>query len=174
MHESRKTNGTRGNGNHQPEARLRPGISNEFLARHNIRHVGKEESSRLIGYPAPGIAIPYTTSEGAPLIVNTRPFHRIRLDNPTSAKYLSPKGSGAQLFIPQDQIFGPELVIAESEFKAAALAEAGIPTVGIGGICSAMTEGRLIPELKTLITKYPPGLSIFWAMPIPVSSQPSP
>ena len=91
------------------------------------------------------------------MIVNQQHFHRIRLDSPTSAKYLSPKGSGARLFIPQDQIFGPELVIAESEFKAAALAEAGIPTVGIGGICSAMTEGKLIPELERLIAMHPPG-----------------
>jgi hypothetical protein len=154
---SEEKNSTKsGNGSHPPEERLRPGISNESLRRHNIRHAGKEESSELIGYPAPGIIIPYTTTDGESLKVNGRHFHRIRLDDPTSAKYLSPKGSGAQLFIPQDQIFGAELVIAESEFKAAALAEAGIPTVGIGGICSAMTDGKMIPELKTFMTKHPP------------------
>jgi hypothetical protein len=134
----------------------RPGISSEFLRKHNIRHVGGEESSKLIGYPAPGILIPYTTLEGVPLIINGRPFCRIRLDIPTNAKYLSPKGSGAQLFIPQGQTFGEKLIIAESEFKAAALAEAGVPTVGIGGICSAMTGGKLIPELERLIAKHPP------------------
>jgi hypothetical protein len=135
----------------------RPGISSEFLAKHNIRHVGNYEASNLIGYPVPpGILIPYTTLEGTPLIINGRPFYRIRPDVPRDAKYLSPKNSGAQLFIPQGQTFGEELVIAESEFKAAALAEEGVPTVGIGGICSAMTEGRLIPELEKLIAKHPP------------------
>jgi hypothetical protein len=134
----------------------RPGISVEFLRKHNIRHVGRDESSNLIGYPAPGILIPYTTLDGAPLIVNGQPFYRIRLDVPTSAKYLSPKGSGAQLCIPLGQTFGKELVVGESEFKAYALAEAGIPTVGIGGICSAMTDGKLIPEFEKLITKHPP------------------
>ena len=41
------------------------------------------------------------------------------------------------------------------------LAEAGIPAVGIGGISSAMTEGKLIPDLARVVSKYHPKIVYF-------------
>jgi DNA primase len=58
--------------------------------------------------------------------------------------------------------FSPDcLVIVEGEFKALSLAEAGIPAVGIGGISSAMAEGKLIPDLARVVSKYHPKIIYF-------------
>ena len=135
----------------------RPGISAEFLRRHGIRHVNEDEAFVLVGSRSSGIAIPYCTLTSLKLIVNGRHFHRLRLDHPTSSgKYLSPKGSGAQLFIPQGAPFGSELFITEGEFKAMALSEAGIRAVAIGGVSSAMPGGVLLSELDKILRKFNP------------------
>jgi hypothetical protein len=131
----------KGNGEHPPEEPLRPGVSNEFLRRHGIRHVNDSEAEVLIGRRQSGLAIPYRSITDPELKVNGRHFHRIRVDRSTDKmKYLSPTGCGVQLYIPQDITLGPELVIAEGEFKCLAAAEEGISAVGIGGICSMMPE----------------------------------
>jgi hypothetical protein len=127
----------------------RPGITTTTLNFAGIRAVGEAEAEKLIGMRAPGLAIPYTDIGDRPLMVNGRHFHRIRLAEPKgSAKYLSPKDSGSQLYIPKNQEpSGVTLVVTEGEFKALALAEAGILAVGLGGITSALHEGNLIPAL---------------------------
>ena len=105
-----------------------------------------------------GMWIPYDNPHAAgPLTVNNRPFGRLRLDNPTrNAKYLSPKGTGAHLYVPINAgPFERELVIAEGEFKSLALCEADIRAVGIGGISSAMSQGTLIADLAKLFVKWP-------------------
>jgi len=139
----------------------RPGLSSEFLARHNVRHVEAQQAAALIGYEASGTWIPYPGLHSSELIVNNRPFGRVRLDSPNGAKYLSPKESGAQLFIPQGPPFGKELVICEGEFKAMSLCEQGIRAVAIGGVTSAMTDGELIPELDRVIHRYHPRIVYF-------------
>ena len=127
----------------------RPGITPETLAQAGVRAVGEAEAESLIGMKAPGLAIPYTDLGDRPLMVNERHFHRIRLAEPKgSAKYLSPKDSGSQLYIPKNQEpAGTTLVVTEGEFKALALAEAGILAVGLGGITSALNARKLIPAL---------------------------
>ena len=127
----------------------RPGITPETLERAGVRAVGEAEAESLIGMKAPALAIPYTDLGDRPLMVNDRHFHRIRLAEPKgSAKYLSPKDSGSQLYIPKNQEpSGTTLIVTEGEFKALALAEAGILAVGLGGITSALNARKLIPAL---------------------------
>ena len=138
-------------------ANFRPGVSSEFLIRHDIRHVDKEQAEALAGFRASGIWIPYPGLNSCQMIVNDRPFGRLRPDYPSNRhKYLSPRTSGAQLYIPQGALFGKEIVICEGEFKALALCEANIRAVGIGGIQSAMTEGEPIPDLKRILRRYNP------------------
>ena len=133
----------------------RPGITQETLEGAGIRPVSGDQAKTLIGYQAGGIAIPYHDIEGQPLMVNGTHFHRVRLSEPKGAKYLSPKDSGAQLYIPlgQEQT-GTTLVLCEGEFKSMALAEDGILAVGLGGISSALFEGKLIPALLDCITSW--------------------
>jgi hypothetical protein len=141
----------------------RPGISSEFLRRHNIGHVQDWQTEELLGFKASsGIWISYPGLHSREMVVNGRPFGRLRLDHPRNgAKYLSPRESGAQLYIPEGAPFGRELVIVEGEFKALALCEAGIRAVGIGGIQSAMSDGKLIPDLGRVLSKYHPRIVYF-------------
>jgi hypothetical protein len=140
----------------------RPGISDEFLRRHEIRHVDGGEAERLVGYKAPGIIIPYFGLTTRELMVNSKRFCRLRLDHPTcGAKYLSPRAAGVRLYVPQGPPFGPELVIVEGEFKAISLSEAGIRAVGIGGISCAMPEGELLPDLRKLLYRHHPHIVFF-------------
>ena len=142
---------------------VRPGISSAFLKAQDIRHVDAVEAESLLGFRprnnGSGIWIPYHDSfKPGPLIVNGRAFGRLRLDRPTpGAKYLSPREGGAQLYVPINAgPFGKQLVIVEGEFKSIALAQAGIRAVAIGGISSAMSQGKFIPALEKLLSKWPP------------------
>jgi hypothetical protein len=144
----------------------RPGISHASLLEAQIRFVNEGASESLIGYRVRGLAIPYLSADGSPKIGRDgRPFYRIRVAEPRGAKYLSPKDSGCQLYIPPGlwAILQPEaaLSIVEGEFKAISLVEAGFPAVGIGGISSATPrnqhdEPELIPDLAALIHEVHP------------------
>ena len=80
---------------------FRPGITADVLQAHHIRHVGEYDAEILAGHWQAGVAIPYYTADGGPLIVNGKPFHRLRPDHSKNgAKYLSPAKSGYQLYIP--------------------------------------------------------------------------
>ena len=110
----------------------RPGVSAAFLRAQEIRHVGAEEAESLLDLRlwkgGSGIWIPYhDLHKPGALMVNSRAFGRLRLDKPgRDAKYLSPRNSGAQLYVPTKAgPFGKELVICEGEFKACALCDAG-------------------------------------------------
>ena len=135
----------------------RPGISPEFLRRHDIKHVDDHEAEQLTGYKhAAGIFIPYINLKtGQPILGdNRKPFFRLRLDEQTSdgAKYLSPKGGGARLYIPNTPpINKPYLIACEGEFKALPLCEAGVCAVAFGGINSAMPNGKLLPQFESLL-----------------------
>jgi hypothetical protein len=143
---------------------LRPGVSPEFLRRLGVVPVDQESASQLLGFAASGggLWIPYPGLNSASMVVNGRKFGRLRLDKPTSdAKYLSPKESGARVYVPHGPRFGSTLVIVEGEFKAMALCEAGVRAVGIGGISSAMSNGTLIGDLAALLRRHHPDCVYF-------------
>ena len=138
----------------------RPGVSMEFLVAHGVRYVGAEEAKTLLGFKPSGggLWIPYPKLEGeGPLMVNGREYGCLRLYKPDhDAKYLTPRDSGSQLYVPANGgPFGRELVLCEGEFKALALCEAGVRAVAIRGISSAMPGGKMLPDLKQLLTKFP-------------------
>ena len=96
----------------------RPGISSEFLERHNIRQIDEVQAEAMIGHKASGVFIPYPGLSSSELRVNDRPFGRLRLGRATNGvKYLSPRGSGAQLYVPQMQFSSDCLVIVEGELR---------------------------------------------------------
>ena len=77
-----------------------------------------------------------------PIIDNGKPFARVRLYAPTEAqKYHQRAGSGTHIYVPHN--FGElprssTLVLAEGEFKALSLSEAGFAALGLCGISGAM------------------------------------
>ncbi|MBC7368713.1 MAG: DUF3854 domain-containing protein [Undibacterium sp.] len=142
-----------------------------MLAEAGVRDVYARDALALIGFESPGLAIPYRTISGEPLVVGGRPFFRLRLLKPTrSAKYLSPARSGCQLYIPPRlrPLLAPGCIlgVVEGEFKAIALVEAGFPCVAIGGITAGCPrngsdEPELLPALAALIDEVRPSQLAF-------------
>ena len=144
----------------------RPGISPELLAAAGVVRVDGKEAMARVGYEASGILIPYINRNGDPVMVNGVAFARLRLDIPTSsAKYLSPRSSGCQLYEPHGirrlLVPGCTLTVVEGEFKALSLVEVGVPAVGIGGIQSACPGGEILPALAEIIQEVRPAKLAF-------------
>ena len=137
----------------------RRGISTKFLEEHGIKRATAAEASEALGYQvnSSGLLIPYFRhfGNGAALIVNGRPYCRVRLDKPgaNGAKYLSPRDWGSQLYQAIRPPITNQLVLCEGEIKALSLCEAGIPAVALGGICGAMPNGKLLPDLWKILEK---------------------
>ena len=98
------------------------------------------------------------------MIVNDRPFGRLRLDRPVNgAKYLSSRDSIRHSYtFHRGFPFGKELVITEGEFKAFV----PLRSWHSGGwnrrhLGSAMVEGKLIPDLARAVSKYHPKIVYF-------------
>lgn len=149
----------------------RPGVSAAMLERAEIRHVSAQEAEPYMGYAAAGLLIPYRSLNGDPVVgANGRPFYRLRLDEPKKAKYLSPKSSGCQLYIPpgfSELVHANYILsIVEGEFKSMAVVEAGYACVAIGGITSGAPRDengnpRLLPGLANLIEETNPSKVAF-------------
>ena len=122
----------------------RPGISDDFFKFAGCHHVGGDECVNLYGCRAEGIAIPFRSLDGQPIVDNEKPFARIRLyDGTQSQKYHQRGGSGTHIYIPHNfrtLARGATLVLTEGEFKALSLAEDGFAAIGLPGISGAMTE----------------------------------
>jgi hypothetical protein len=84
----------------------RPGVSDDFLARAGCHHVGGDECVQLYGCRAEGIAIPFHTMTGEPIMDNGKPVSRRLISwNPVAGesqvhRHVSPRRSGALERIP--------------------------------------------------------------------------
>src|SRR6266511_1082876 len=119
----------------------RPGVTDAFLAKAGCHHVGNDESVRLYGFRAEGIAIPFRHTSVLPIVDNGKPFARVRLYHATDEqKYHQRPGTGVHVYIPQTFAHLPKrsrLILIEGEFKALALAEAGYAALGLCGFNGA-------------------------------------
>jgi putative DNA primase/helicase len=147
----------------------RPGVSYEFLTLAGCHHVGADECVNLYGCRAEGIAIPFHSLDGQPIVDNEKPFARIRLyDGTPSQKYHQPGGSRTHIYIPHNFRAlprGATLVLTEGEFKALSLTEDGFAAIGLPGISGAMWnldgEPRLHDELVGVLEFHQPARVLF-------------
>ena len=147
----------------------RPGVSDEFLAAAACHHIGADECVGLYGCRAEGIAIPFRSLDGHPIMDNGKPFARVRLYAPTETqKYHQRAGSQTHICIPpnfRDLPRGATLILTEGEFKALSLSEAGFCVLGLCGISGAMRnvdgEPRLNDELVEVLQFHKPARVLF-------------
>jgi hypothetical protein len=147
----------------------RPGISDDFFKFAGCHHVGADQCVDRYGCRAEGIAIPFRSLDGQPILDNEKPFARIRLYNGTqSQKYHQRVGSETHIYIPpnfQEHPRGATLILTEGEFKALSLAENGYAAIGLPGISGAMTnvdgEPRLHDELVGVLEFHKPAHVLF-------------
>jgi hypothetical protein len=144
------------------EKQLRPGVSNAFLAAAGVAPVCGGEAKNLCGLAEPGLWIPYRTISGKPVTRDADGplgYGRLRLAVAREdRKYHQRAGSAPYAFLPHnlaDFTLTNDLVVVEGEFKALALAEAGIAAVGIGGINLAFHGGQIVPGLREVLHELP-------------------
>lgn len=118
---------------------LAPGVDKSLQVAAGLRRVNESEAWAAVGLSRSGVLLPYYRA-GAPLMVNGKPYARLRLDDalPGGQKYMSPRGSGVQIYEPPgfDPSRGGGVVyLIEGEKKCLALASAGFSALGLGGIC---------------------------------------
>jgi putative DNA primase/helicase len=136
----------------------RPGISSSTLAALGIRHVDEAEAKKLVGHSFAGLYIPYGTR------VDGFAFGRLRLNQPVgNQKYTQRTGSGVQAYVPglpglEGQA---DLVLVEGEFKAIALAEAGVRAIGLSGFYGFASKEKLCPSITRTLKENPPQRILF-------------
>ena len=142
----------------------RPGVTDKFLADAGCHHYGNDDVQEH-GCRPEGIAIPFRSVTGEPILDNGKPFARVRLYTATdSKKYHQRTGSETHIYIPpnfREQPRYQTLVEVEGEFKSLALSEAGFSAVGLPGISCAMREGELHPELAEVLEFHKPARVLF-------------
>ncbi len=144
----------------------RPGVSDEFLIKAGIRRVTSDEAFELCGLHKSGIWIQYYDIDGMPVIVNGKPYGRLRLDEPTdNCKYLQAPNSGCHAYLPfpfiQEFKQGIDLFITEGCFKCLSLAETTkYQAVALPGLYG-YAHGELLPELKAALDFLKPSRLLF-------------
>lgn len=134
----------------------RSGLTQETIAALGIHTVRPGDIPRLVGWDPPGVtsalAFPYPGEDG---------FARLKVFPPFTAKdgqtvkYLQRPGTGVHLYITPSAravLADPTipLTFTEGEKKAAALHQAGIPAVGLGGLWNWLEHGLPIAALDRI------------------------
>jgi hypothetical protein len=134
------------------------GLSDATITAARLYSVRPHDLARLCGRRVPegtsGLAFPY--GEG---FERVKLFPAFREGVGREVKYLQPSGSPVRAYFPSgvQEILADQsrsLCITEGEKKALALAQAGFPTVGLGGIWNFRTKDlpndTLIPDLEAI------------------------
>jgi len=142
----------------------RSGLIAETIQRQRIRTVPPDMFERLLGYVAPRavrsmMLIPYFDAAGGLM-----PHIRVKVFPPITdgadghtIKYLQPRGSAIRVFFPiatLTQVLEGDgaLLLVEGEKKALAVAQRGLPVVGIAGIEAWHARGArsLLPDFQPI------------------------
>jgi hypothetical protein len=135
----------------------RSGLSDMTIRELGFYSGSAAEVRGILGFDAgPGLVIPY------PIYDTPRPFSRVKPDSPPlidgkPPKYLSPKGSLLQPYIPPrswEALKNPmtRLLITEGEKKAAKADQEGFPCLGLGGIYGFRDREHLfLPALEKVV-----------------------
>jgi hypothetical protein len=119
------------------------GLTDETIARQKIRTIPPHMIDRLLGFPEPKVQhaylIPFPDPRGGWMDhVRMKVFPPTRTDDGTT-KYLQPKDSGVRIYFPRATLDAvlrttDSLYIVEGEKKCLAVAQQGLPCIGICGI----------------------------------------
>ncbi len=144
----------------------RPGVSDETLRKAGIHRVTADEAFELCGLHKSGIWIPYSDINGKPVMVNGKPYGRLRLDEPTdNCKYSQATNSGSHAYLPfpftKEFKQGIDLFITEGCFKCLSLVETTeYKAVALPGLYG-YAHGELLPELKAALDFLKPSRVLF-------------
>lgn len=132
------------------------GISRVEAAVAGIFSASAETAKALTGHELSGLIFSYFDAAGRLYFGgegdDRKPFFRLRPDDGSRAKYLSPKGAPIFVYLPRTAnhvwqvdgkfVTGKRLVVSEGEFKSLCATLNGFPCIGLGGVSSYATGVR--------------------------------
>lgn len=137
---------------------VRSGLTVETITTHGLHSGSRQEVYELLKFGAgTGLIIPYPGTD----------YVRVKLDNPRSRKYLSPKGSKNRLYIPKTitaetlKDATAPLYFVEGEKKALKACQEGLHCIGLSGVWGWRTSsegykrggGKTLGDLDQIVFK---------------------
>jgi hypothetical protein len=127
------------------------GLTDETIHQQKIRTVPPAMINALVGFDTPKVVsaylLPYADPAGGWMQhVRMKIFPALTEEGGSTVKYLQPVGSGIRIFFPVTALAGvlrttEPLWVVEGEKKALAVAQQGLPSIGIAGINAWTAKG---------------------------------
>jgi DNA polymerase-1 len=120
-------------------------VPEQFAIAAGLKSVDIKAAAKFLGFEpsAGGIQIPYTESDPT--------YSRLRCDATEGARFLAPKGREVPVHIacPAAREPSTPLYVVEGPVKALALANAGFPAVGLGGVSTTLENDHTTKKLNS-------------------------
>jgi len=134
------------------------GIPRDVADRLNYRNLTPADVEDALGYPMSGCwGFTYTNPDGSDVLVDGKPFVRVRCPDGIKPKYRTRQGAGNQIYFsplldPAILASGKPLLITEGEKCADSANHHGFPCIGLAGVHNwkDKTHRDGLPELKEI------------------------
>lgn len=134
------------------------GIPRDVAEKLNYRNLTPVDVEDALGYPMPGCwGVTYTNPDGSTVLVDGKPFVRVRCPDGIKPKYRTRQGAGNQIYFsplldPAILASGKPLLITEGEKCADSANHHGFPCIGLAGVHNWKDKVHRdgLPELKDI------------------------
>lgn len=132
------------------------GIPRDVADKLNYRNLTPADVEDALGYPMPGCwGVTYTNPDGSTVMVDGKPFIRVRCPDGVKAKYRTRKGAGNRIYFsllldPAILASGQPLLITEGEKCADSANHHGFPCIGLAGVHNWKDRNGVLAELKDI------------------------
>ena len=145
------------------------GIPRDVADRLNYRNLTPADVEDALGYPMSGCwGIKYTNPDGSDVLVDGKPFIRVRRPDGSTPKYLTRRGAGNRVYFspllkPAVLDSSKPLMVTEGEKCADSAIHHGFPCIGLAGVYSWKDKAHPngLPELLEINFKYRDLLIVF-------------
>ena len=145
------------------------GIPRDVADKLNYRNATPTDVEEVLGYPISGCwTVAYTNPDGSPVMVDGKPFARVRQPDGSKPKYLTPKGAGNRIYFspllkPAVLDSSKPLLVTEGEKCTDSANHHGFPFIGLAGVYSFKDKANPngLPELLEINWRHRDVLIVF-------------
>ena len=143
------------------------GIPRHVADQLNYRNLTPVDVEDALGYSMSDCwGIKYTNPDGSDVLVDGKPFIRVRCPDGVKGKYRTRKGAGNRIYFspllkPEVLNSGKPLLITEGEKGTDSANHHGFPCIGLAGVHNWKDKTGVVPELKEINFKHRDVLIVF-------------
>jgi|GEM_PF-5228223 len=132
------------------------GIPRHVADQLNYRNATPTDVEEVLTYPISGCwIVTYTNLDGTTVMVDGKPFARVRQPDGCKPKYLTRTGAGNRIYFspllkPEVLNSGKPLLITEGEKCSDSANHHGFPCIGLAGVHNWKDKAGVVPELKEI------------------------